>query len=166
VAYLRRILILVLAVAFLAITGIVKLDLPWADPDFQVSGGLVVLYFLWSGAESARRPPRLGLPVLGMYATLLVSVVDSFLIRATTFPELLGHGLLPIRWTGLALFATGSLIRVIRPDRTGWLRLGRALQLAGLPSALGSVSGLATGLVPAMFTLRQEQAEALETEDE
>lgn len=163
-AYLRRALILALAVAFLAITGIVRLDLPWSDPDFQASGGLVVLYLLWAGAESARRPPRLGLPVLGMYATLLVSVVDSFLIRATTFPELLGHELLPVRWTGLALFAAGSLIRAVHPDRTGWLRAGRVLQLSGLPSALGSVAGMATGLLPAMLTVGREHAEPEEPE--
>ncbi|MBN1435026.1 hypothetical protein JW921_09720 [Candidatus Fermentibacterales bacterium] len=158
-ALIRRLLILVLAVGLLSVTGIARLEFPWGDPDFQISGTLVLAYLLWAGAESGRRRPRLDLPVLGMYSVLLVSVLDSFLIRLTVFPGVLGSELWPVRWAGLGLFVIGSGIRLAPvAGRTSALRAGRALQLAGLPAALGSVAGLVVGLLPAMMTVRMESA--------
>ena len=139
----------------------IRPDLPWSDPDFQVSGGLVALYLVWSATESSLRRAVLCAPVLGMYATLLVSVLDSFLIRATPFATILGSELWPVRWAGLVLFGVGSALRIATVARGpgSLLRAGRALQLAGLPLALGSVAGAVVGLLPAMMTVPLEKLE-------
>ena len=98
----------------------------------------MLLYLFWSAAESKYRGGSTSLPYTVFYAVLLVSAVDSFLLELTTYgpPWIL-------RWAGLVLFASGSLMRLAayRKRSVKHLRLGRYLQLAGLPAALGSIVG-------------------------
>ncbi|MEN8208677.1 MAG: hypothetical protein ABFR50_05425 [Candidatus Fermentibacteria bacterium] len=117
--------------------------LPLHSREFQICGVTVLLYLFWSAAESKYRAGSASLPYTVFYAVLLVSAVDSFLLGLTAYgpPWLL-------RWGGVALFASGSILR-LTAYRTGSvrrLRLGRYIQLAGLPVALGSIAGTVVAL--------------------
>ncbi len=135
---LRSITVLAL-LAVLWLLGIIDPGaLPLHSREFQICGAAVLIYLFWSAAESKYRGGSASLPYTVFYAVLLVSVLDSFLLGLTTFgsPWLL-------RWTGLILFTFGSLMRLAayRKRSASHLRLGRYLQLAGLPVALGSIAG-------------------------
>lgn len=140
---LRSIAILAL-IGVLWLLGIIDLEtLPWHSKEFQICGIAVLLYLFWSAAESKYRGGSQSLPYTVFYAVLLVSAVDSFLLELTTYdsPWIL-------RWAGLILFAAGSFIRLAayRSRSVNNLRLGRYLQLAGLPVALGSIIGTVVAL--------------------
>jgi hypothetical protein len=131
-------------------------DLPWESNDFRVSGATVVVYLLWSSAEMRRRGggQAPALPFAVFYAVLLVSSVDSFLLRLTAY-----DGPLVLRSAGVLAFAVGCAMRLRAIGRTDvrLLRIGRLLQLAGLPVALGSISGSAVAfLLGIPGSLREE----------
>jgi hypothetical protein len=135
---LRSIAVLVL-IGVLWLFGIIDLEtLPLHSMQFQVCGTTVLLYLFWSASESRYRGGSASLPYTVFYAVLLVSAIDSFLLELTTYgpPWIL-------RWAGAGLFAAGSFARLsaYRRSSVSLLRLGRYLQLAGLPVALGSISG-------------------------
>lgn len=141
---LRFFLVLVL-VGLLWVLGAVDLEaLPWNSIEFQVSGATVLVYLIWSAWESRYRGGSASLPYAVFYSVLLVSAVDGFLLELTTWnsPWIL-------RWTGLFIFTAGSGFRIsaFRKESVSGLRLGRYLQLAGLPVALGSLAGLVLALV-------------------
>ncbi len=136
--------LIIAVIAVLSVLGVIHLeDLPWQSREFQVCGITVLIYLFWSAAESKFRGGRGGLPYTVFYAVLLVSAVDSFLLQLTAYgsPWIL-------RWTGAALFAAGSTIRLaaFRYNSVRALRLGRFCQLAGLPVAFGSIIGTVVAL--------------------
>lgn len=136
--YLRSLTVLVL-IGVLWLLGIIDLQaLPWHSVEFQICGITVLFYLFWSATESRYRGGSSSLPYTVFYAVLLVSVVDSFLLELTAYgpPWIL-------RWAGLVMFIAGSLTRLAayRNGSVSHLRLGRYLQLAGLPVALGSIAG-------------------------
>lgn len=106
----------------------------------------MLLYVLWSSTEMRMRGGGASpaLPFAAFYTVLLVSAVDGFLLRLTTW-----GGPMPLRWAGVLLFAAGSAARLaaMRRRSGSLLRTGRILQLAGLPVALGSLSGSAAALL-------------------
>lgn len=133
------------SIAVLALIGVMWLlgiidpeTLPLHSREFQLCGATVLIYLFWSAAESKYRGGSSSLPYTVFYAVLLVSAVDSFLLELTTYgsPWIL-------RWAGLVLFAAGSTMRLAayRKRSVKHLRLGRYLQLAGLPVVLGSIAG-------------------------
>ena len=132
------------SIAVLALVGVLWLlgiidpgALPLHSREFQLCGVTVLLYLFWSAAES-KRGGSASLPYTVFYAVLLVSAVDSFLLGLTAYgpPWVL-------RWAGVVLFTSGSIVRLAayRTRSVRNLRLGRYLQLAGLPVALGSIAG-------------------------
>lgn len=140
---LRSIAVLVL-LGMLWFLGVIDLEtLPWHSKEFQICGTTVLLYLFWSASESRYRGGSENLPYIVFYSVLLVSAVDSFLLDLTAYgpPWIL-------RWAGLILFAAGSFIRLAayRSRSVEHLRLGRYLQLAGLPVALGSIAGTVVAL--------------------
>jgi len=140
---LRSIAILAL-VGVLWLLGVIDLEtLPWHSKEFQICGVTVLLYLFWSASESKYRGGSASLPYTVFYAVLMVSALDSFLLELTTYdsPWIL-------RWAGAFLFAAGSFTRMVayRSRSVKCLRLGRYLQLAGLPVALGSIIGTVVAL--------------------
>ena len=160
-----RILILGLVVALLWATGMLELNLPWNDSVFQVTGISVLIYLLWSLAEGSRRRPGLNAPQLAMYVVLLVSAADSFVLSLTLFTSPMA-----LRWAGAALLAAGSGLRLAAAYSStspAMLRAGRALQVIGLPLGLGSLAGLAVGVVPAMVvSVRADESGSFVTKDD
>lgn len=142
---LLRFVIVLALIGVLWFMGVVDLgSLPWHLQEFRVGGATVIIYLLWSAAESRyRKGDSASLPYLVFYSVLLVSALDSFLLEITVY-----GGPWALRWAGLLLFSLGSGIRIIafRKQRVQYLRLGRYLQLAGLPVALGSIAGTAVAL--------------------
>ena len=161
---LLRIVLLAAVVAVLAVAGVIDLSgLPWDNPDFRASGSIVLLYMLWSVAETGRRSDPLSLPRLGLYTVLLVSAVDSLLLRLTIF-----QGFFTIRYAGSLVFAAGSILRLIafRKRSVNLLRIGRMLQLTGLPVGFGSVAGLVIGILPGSISALKEELPETESPDE
>jgi len=161
---LLRILILAAVVAVLAVAGVIDLSgLPWGNPDFRASGSIVLLYMLWSVVETRTGSDTLGIPRLGLYTVLLVSAVDSLLLRLTIF-----HGLFAIRYAGSAVFAAGSILRLIafRKRSENLLRIGRMMQLTGLPAGFGSVAGLVIGILPGSISALREELPEIESPEE
>jgi hypothetical protein len=143
--------------AVLWVLGAIHLeDLPWDSSEFRVSGVTVAIYLAWSGAEMRRRGggQTPALPFAVFYAVLLVSAVDSFLLRLTAY-----GGPWVLRWAGVLAFAAGSAMRLrsIRRTDVRLLRTGRLLQLAGLPVALGSLAGSAVGILVGFPGSRREE---------
>lgn len=139
-----RFVLIIAVIAVLSVLGVIHLeDLPWHSMEFQICGITVLVYLFWSATESKFRGGQGGLPYTVFYAVLLVSVVDSFLLRLTAYssPWIL-------RWAGAVLFISGSVIRITAFKRNSvrLLRLGRYCQLAGLPVAFGSVIGTVVAL--------------------
>lgn len=161
---LRSLAVLVLLVILLALGIIDPANLPWHSTEFRVSGVTVMVYLLWSASESRYRGGGGSLPYAVFYSVLLVSALDSFLLELTVF----GPPWFP-RWAGLALFTAGSAVRLraFRTSSSVTLRTGRYLQLAGLPAALGSISGLAVALAAGVpGSLHEEMDAAAEEERE
>lgn len=138
------------SIALLALIGVLWLlgiidpgALPLHSREFHLCGVIVLIYLFWSAAESKYRGGSASLPYTVFYAVLLVSAIDSFLLELTTYgpPWIL-------RWAGVVLFASGSTMRLAayRARSVRYLRLGRFLQLAGLPVALGSIAGTVVAL--------------------
>ncbi len=89
------------------------------------------MYLIWSVLESSARADA---SRITLYAVLLVSVLDAFLLRITAF-----SGFMAIRWAGVAILAAGCSLRIasLKAEGSNSLsRSGRALQMVGL--ALGS----------------------------
>lgn len=144
------------------ILGAINLDnLPWDSQEFRVSSAAVVCYLFWSASESRSKTGggSYSTPYAVFYIVLLVSAVDSFLLRLTAYGPPW-----PLRWAGLVLFAAGSVVRLVafRNRSSGLLRTGRLLQLAGLPVALGSIAGSATALLAGVPSALQETLEPVE----
>lgn len=161
-----RFVFVIALIAALWIFGIIHLeDLPWHSGEFQVCGVTVVLYLFWSAAESKLRAGDGGFPYIVFYVVLLVSAIDSFLLQLTSYgpPWIL-------RWTGVVLFTAGSVCRLgaFRRNSDKILRLGRFLQLAGLPVALGSIAGtvvaFAFGIPGSLHEELNQETEIEETE--
>jgi hypothetical protein len=151
---LVRFVILAVVVAVLAAAGLIDFGtLPWGSDDFRASGAAVLLYLVWSLTE--KRPGTDGLDPsrLALYTVLLVSAVDSFLLRLTVW-----RGLFAIRYAGTVLFAAGCALRLAAGPRRSLrlLRAGRILQLVGLPAGLGSAAGMVTGAVPGAIAASRE----------
>jgi len=161
---LLRILILAAVVTVLAVAGVIDLSgLPWGDPDFRASGSIVLLYMLWSVAESRTGSDALSLPRLGLYTVLLVSAVDSLLLRLTIF-----HGLFAVRYAGSAVFVIGGILRLVafRRRSANLLRIGRMMQLIGLPAGFGSIAGLVIGIIPGSISALKEELPVVENLEE
>lgn len=139
--------------------------LPWESQEFRVSGATVVVYLAWSALETVFRRGRAGLPYAVFYSVLLVTALDSFLLEITTWSSPWS-----LRWIGLLLFAAGCVLRIraFRLGSAGLLRTGRYLQLAGLPTALGSIAGLvlaAVAGIPGSIHEEPGQTEEADPED-
>ncbi len=138
-----RILIPIAVIIVLNMAGIIDLSLlPWETPDFQATLATVVVYLIWSVAESSAAADA---SRITLYAVLLVSVLDAFLLRLTAF-----SGYMAFRWAGVAVLAAGCLLRAAarrhgRADHASW---GRIAQMLGLALGLGSLAGIAVALFP------------------
>ena len=156
---LLRIVVLAALVAVLAFTGVIDLGgLPWHNRDFQASGSAVLIYMLWSVAENRRGSQTLSISQMGLYAVLLVSAVDSLLLRLTVF-----NGCYLLRFVGSGILALGCILRLvaIRLGNITMLRTGRIMQLLGLSAGLGSIAGIIVGAVPGTISaLREELPES------
>lgn len=158
---LRSIAVLAL-IGLLWLLGIIDPEtLPLHSKEFQLCGVTVLLYLFWSAAESKYRGGSASLPYTVFYAVLLVSAVDSFLLELTTYgpPWFL-------RWAGLVLFASGSIMRLAayRKRSMKHLRLGRYLQLAGLPVALGSIAGTVVAIAAGIPGSTKEELDQTDEE--
>ncbi len=147
-----RYLIPLAVLAVLAATGVVDVSvLPWGNGEFQTSLAVVLVYLFWSASGSGED----GADRTAMYAVLLVSTIDSFLLRMTVF-----GGLLPLRWAGVALLTAGSAMRVLHRRRIGVYRAGRVMQLFGIPLGLGSLAGIVVAAFPGLvFALKEDLPE-------
>jgi hypothetical protein len=148
-----RIFAPVAVIALLAFAGIIDLSLlPWADPDFQATLATIAVYLIWTVLESETEtdPSRITL-----YAILLVSVLDSFLLRLTAF-----SGLLILRWIGVLALALGSAMRIsaVRSGNLGLLRHGRIGQGFGIALGLGSIAGTVLAVFPGIPSFLKEKA--------
>lgn len=144
-----RYLLPMAVLAVLALTGLIDLStLPWEDPDFRVSLAVVIVYLLWSVSGNREE----GADRAGLYAVLLVSTVDSFLLRVSVF-----QGLYPLRWAGVAVLCAGSVIRVARRSDLGLLRAGRIMQMTGLSLGLGSLIGMGVAAFPGLILALKEE---------
>jgi len=157
-----RLGIVLLVLGVLWILGAISLeDLPWDSQEFRISGATVVCYLLWSAWESKTRTGggEYSTPYTIFYIVLLVSAVDSFLLRMTTYGTPW-----PLRWAGLILFAAGCTIRVLafRNRSVKMLRAGRLIQLAGLPVALGSIAGSGVAILAGVPSSLHENIEPVD----
>ncbi len=139
-----RILIPIAVIVVLNMAGIIDLSLlPWNQADFQATLATVAVYLIWSVLESSARADA---SRITLYAVLLVSVLDAFLLRITAF-----SGFMAIRWAGVAILAAGCSLRIasLKAEGSNSLsRSGRALQMVGLALGLGSLAGTAIALFP------------------
>lgn len=144
-----RYLIPLAVLAVLAATGVIDISvLPWDSGDFRASLAVVLVYLIWSSAGRGED----GADRTAMYAVLLVSTIDSFLLRLAVF-----EGLFPLRWAGVAILTAGSIMRVLHGGRIGVFRAGRVLQLFGIPLGLGTLAGVVAALFPGLvFALKED----------
>jgi hypothetical protein len=146
-----RILIPIAVIVVLNMAGIIDLSLlPWETPDFQATLATVVIYLIWSVAESSATADA---SRITLYAVLLVSVLDAFLLRLTAF-----SGYMAFRWAGAALLAAGCLLRAAarRRGRADHASHGRIAQMLGLALGLGSLAGTAVALFPGIPSALKE----------
>lgn len=138
-----RILLPLVVVAGLAYFGVIDLSiLPMEDPDFQATLATVGVYMIWSVLEGSRETDS---SRITLYAVLLVSALDTFLLELTNFPELM-----LVRWAGVVILVSGSVARLIaiRSRNEMFLRYGRIGQEIGIALGLGSVAGTVIALFP------------------
>ncbi len=135
-----RLLAFALLLGALKLTGLVSFDLPWGDPDFQVTGATVLLYIAWSIAGAPPGGSGDTTSALGAYAVLAVSAVDGLLLELTPIP---GDPML--RWAGPVIFAAGSIARLLQPRPPR--RQHRCAQLVGLPIGFSSIAGLVVAVI-------------------
>jgi len=147
-----RILIPVAVIAVLNYAGIIDLSLlPWNDHDFQATLATVAIYLVWTVLDSRTQADA---SRITLYAVLLVSVLDSFLLRLTVFP-----GLMVLRWAGVIILAAGSGLRLASGRSSGEKLpgLGRIGQMTGLALGLGSLAGTAVSLYPGIPSALREK---------
>lgn len=148
-----RIVIPLAVIAVLAYAGIIDLSmLPLEDPDFQATLATVGIYMIWSVLENNTQTNS---SRITLYAVLLVSAIDTFLLRITAFP-----GLMFLRWTGVVLLAAGCLARLIslRNGSISFLRYGRIFQQLGVALGLGSIAGVVIAIFPGIPSSLKEDA--------
>ncbi len=149
---LVRILMPMAVIAGLAYFGVIDLSLlPMDDPNFQATLATIGIYMIWSVLESVRGTDS---SRLTLYAVLLVSALDSFLLELTSFS---GH--MYLRWAGVALLFFGCLVRLLalKTGNTMLLRLGRIGQQLGVALGLGSIAGTVVAVFPGIpSSLREE----------
>ncbi len=140
---LIRLLLPLAVIVVLNMAGIINLSLlPFENPDFQATLATVAVYLIWSVLESNVQTDT---SRITLYAVLLVSVLDSFLIRLTAFTDPMF-----IRWLGVAVLTAGCGARLAGLSRDNDLlaRRGRAAQMAGLALGLGSIAGTVIAIFP------------------
>ncbi|MCK5785969.1 MAG: hypothetical protein KAH54_05350 [Candidatus Sabulitectum sp.] len=138
-----RILLPLAVIAGLAFFGVIDLSiLPMEDPNFQVTLATIGIYMIWSVLESSTETNS---SRITLYAVLLVSALDTFLLELTNFP-----GLMFLRWTGVFLLTSGCIARLLalRSENTKFLRYGRIGQELGIALGLGSVAGTVVAIFP------------------
>ena len=138
-----RLLLPVVVIAALAFSGIIDLSLlPWENPDFQATLATVGIYMIWSVLESGTETDS---SRITLYAVLLVSALDTFLLRLTAF-----SGLMYLRWAGVLLLTSGCIARLtaLRGKNITFLRYGRIGQELGIALGLGSIAGTVIALFP------------------
>ena len=148
-----RIVIPLVVIAALAYAGIIDLSmLPWEDPDFQATLATVGVYMIWSVLENNAQTNS---SRITLYAVLLVSAIDTFLLRITAF-----HGLMFLRWVGVFLLTAGCTSRLIslRKGSISFLRYGRIFQQIGLALGLGSIAGVTIAIFPGIPSSLKEDA--------
>jgi len=151
---LARILIPLAVIVLLNMAGIVDLSLlPWSDTDFQATLATVVVYLLWSVLESTSGTDA---SRITLYAVLLISVLDAFLLRVTAF-----SGFMLIRWAGVLILSVGCILRIysLKHSRTKPAEYGRVCQMAGLALGLGSIAGTAVALFPGIPSALKEHSQ-------
>ncbi len=150
---LARILIPIAVIILLNMAGIIDLSLlPWNDTDFQATLATVVIYLLWSVIENTGKTDT---SRITLYAVLLVSVLDAFLLRITAF-----SGFMFIRWAGVAVLAAGCSMRLysLKTSKSSIAEYGRIGQMIGLALGLGSIVGTAIALFPGIPSALKEKA--------
>jgi hypothetical protein len=146
-----RYILPIAVLAVLAVTGLIDISsLPLHNPDFQVSLAVVLVYLFWSASGGGEH----GADRTALYAVLLVSAVDSFLLRATVF-----SGLFPLRWAGVGLLVAGSVARLAHRGSVRRFRTGRVLQLFGLSLGLASIAGLVVAVPGLVMASREDLPE-------
>ncbi len=149
---LARILIPIAVIILLNMAGIVDLSvLPWNDTDFQATLATVVLYLLWSVIENTGKTDT---SRITLYAVLLVSVLDAFLLRITAF-----SGFMFLRWAGVAILAAGCSMRIYstKTAKNNTAEYGRIGQMIGLALGLGSIVGTAIAFFPGIPSALKEK---------
>ncbi|MCK5130916.1 MAG: hypothetical protein KAR40_02045 [Candidatus Sabulitectum sp.] len=148
-----RILLPLAVVAGLAYFGVIDLSLlPMEDPDFQATLATVGVYMIWSVLESGRETDS---SRITLYAVLLVSALDTFLLGLTNF-----SGLMYLRWAGVLLLTSGCAARLlaIRSRNIIFLRYGRIAQSFGIALGLGSIAGMVIAIFPGIPSSLKEDA--------
>lgn len=148
-----RILLPLAVIAGLAFFGIIDLSLlPLEDPDFQATLATIGIYMIWSVLESGRETNS---SRITLYAVLLVSALDTFLLELTNF-----SGLMYLRWAGVFLLAAGCIARLlaIRSKNRILLRYGRIGQEFGVALGLGSIAGVVISIFPGIPSSLKEEA--------
>ena len=148
---ITRILLPLAVIAGLAFFGIIDLSLlPMDDPDFQATLATIGIYMIWSVLESGRETNS---SRITLYAVLLVSALDTFLLELTNF-----SGLMYLRWTGVALLTTGCTARLLalRSGNAMFLRYGRVGQELGIALGLGSIIGTVIAIFPGIQSSLKE----------
>lgn len=146
-----RILIPIAVIAVLNFAGIIDLSLlPWNNPDFQATLATVAVYLIWSVLESSTRTDA---SRITLYAVLLVSVLDAFLLRITAF-----SGFMAVRWAGVFLLTAGCSLRLyaIKSAKPSFSGFGRIGQMLGLGMGLGSIAGTAVAFFPGIPSALRE----------
>lgn len=148
---ITRILLPLAVIAGLAFFGIIDLSLlPMDDPDFQATLATIGIYMLWSVLESGRETNS---SRITLYAVLLVSALDTFLLELTNF-----SGLMYLRWIGVALLTFGCTARLLalRSGKAMFLRYGRIGQELGIALGLGSIIGTVIAIFPGIQSSLKE----------
>ena len=149
-----RILVPLLVIVVLAVLGIIDLSiLPMHDPDFQVTLATVAVYMVWSVFEDKTEANS---SRITLYAILLVSALDSFLLNLTAFTNPVF-----IRWSGVLFLFAGCALRLIalRSKNLQFLRYGRILQGFGIATGLGSIAGVVIAIFPGIPSALKEDSE-------
>lgn len=149
---LIRLILPLAVIVILNMAGIINLSLlPLENPDFQATLATVVVYLIWSVLESNVQTDG---SRITLYAVLLVSVLDSFLLRLTAFT-----GPIIIRWLGVAVLTAGCAARLVGHPRENNLlmRRGRAAQMIGLALGLGSIAGVVLAIYPGLPSALQNK---------
>ncbi len=138
-----RILLPLAVIAGLAYFRLIDLSLfEMDDPNFQATLATVGIYMVWSVLEGSRDTDS---SRITLYAVLLVSALDAFLLGITNF-----SGLMFLRWAGVMLLTFGCVARLmaVRRGNLLFLRYGRICQGFGIALGLGSIAGVVVAIFP------------------